>query len=220
MRFHQQAQKRQRRLFFEPLEERRLLAPVAVDDGYFMIQYAERLALVAPGVLHNDKGGAQSASILGQASHGTVDLKSSGSFTYVPSPFNYFGLDSFTYKASDGTGESNVATVVINIIRVQEGFPPNYDDAYETAEDIDLTVSAPGLLVNDPEFPGKPRGLMIITSTAHGAVFLSAGANQVGGFTYFPEPNYHGLVTFTYRVSDDDGNFSNLKTVAINVTAV
>ena len=42
--------------------------------------------------------------------HGTLTLNADGSFTYTPAA-NYNGTDSFTYKANDGTLDSNVATV-------------------------------------------------------------------------------------------------------------
>ena len=42
--------------------------------------------------------------------HGTLTLNANGSFTYTPAA-NYNGPDSFTYKANDGTADSNVATV-------------------------------------------------------------------------------------------------------------
>ena len=42
--------------------------------------------------------------------HGTLTLNGDGSFVYTPAA-DYSGPDSFTYKANDGTAESNVATV-------------------------------------------------------------------------------------------------------------
>jgi len=42
--------------------------------------------------------------------HGSVTLAADGSFTYTPAT-NFFGTDSFTYQASDGTTASAVATV-------------------------------------------------------------------------------------------------------------
>ena len=50
--------------------------------------------------------------------HGTVTLTPDGSFTYTPAA-NYNGADSFTYTATDGTADSNVATVTITVTRGQ-----------------------------------------------------------------------------------------------------
>jgi hypothetical protein len=46
--------------------------------------------------------------------HGTVVLAADGSFTYTPT-VNYNGTDTFTYRASDGTTTSNIATVTITV---------------------------------------------------------------------------------------------------------
>ena len=54
-------------------------------------------------------------------SHGTLTLNSDGSFTYV-NDGSASTTDAFTYKASDGTNESNVVTVTINITLVN--IPP------------------------------------------------------------------------------------------------
>ena len=54
-------------------------------------------------------------AIVTPPSHGT--LSGSGSTrTYTPDR-HYFGLDSFTFKANDGTADSNVATVGITVTR-------------------------------------------------------------------------------------------------------
>ena len=48
--------------------------------------------------------------------HGTVSrMQSYLSRTYTPSA-GYVGPDSFTFKANDGTVDSNIATVTINVI--------------------------------------------------------------------------------------------------------
>ncbi|MDP2734062.1 MAG: cadherin-like domain-containing protein, partial [Hoeflea sp.] len=48
-------------------------------------------------------------------------LNANGSFTYMPNA-NFNGSDSFTYKANDGAADSNVATVTITVIPVND--PP------------------------------------------------------------------------------------------------
>ena len=44
--------------------------------------------------------------------HGMLALSANGAFSYTPA-LNYAGPDSFTYRATDGTDNSNIATVQI-----------------------------------------------------------------------------------------------------------
>ena len=91
-------------------------APVAADDSYTTVLNTA-LVVAAAGVLANDTD-ADSNPLTGilvsSAGHGTVTLNPNGSFTYTPAA-NYSGSDSFTYKANDGSADSNIATAHITI---------------------------------------------------------------------------------------------------------
>jgi VCBS repeat-containing protein len=50
---------------------------------------------------------------------GVLTLNANGSFTYTPNA-NVSGSDSFTYRANDGTLNSNPATVSITIVPVND----------------------------------------------------------------------------------------------------
>jgi uncharacterized repeat protein (TIGR01451 family) len=92
-------------------------APVANDDSYTAAQDAP-LTVEEPGVVANDTdltGDQLSPILVAGPSNGTLRLnRFDGSFTYTPNP-GFTGTDSFTYKASDGDAESNVATVTITV---------------------------------------------------------------------------------------------------------
>jgi VCBS repeat-containing protein len=91
-------------------------APVANADGYSVAQGGS-LAISSPGVLGNDTdadGDHLTATLVATASHGSLDLDANGGFTYTPNSA-YTGADSFTYRANDGTANSNVATVSISV---------------------------------------------------------------------------------------------------------
>jgi len=95
-------------------------APVAVDDSYSTTQGAT-LNVPAPGVLSNDTDADLDPLIaikVTDPTHGTLTLNSDGSFSYV-NDGSAFTTDAFTYKASDGTNESNTVTVTINITLVK-----------------------------------------------------------------------------------------------------
>src|SRR5690606_27756395 len=107
---------------FESLELREMLAgePVAAGDSLYVSEVAN-LSIVAPGVLFNDfvVQAALSAVLASNHAHGTLTLEANGNFSYQPEP-NYFGPDSFTYRASDGTTQSNPATVQITVLPVAD----------------------------------------------------------------------------------------------------
>ncbi|MFC1794153.1 cadherin-like domain-containing protein [Planctomycetota bacterium] len=96
--------------------------PVALDDA-FLVKEDSVLSISAPGILANDSDvdlDALDALLDSGPSEGTLNLNSDGSFTYTPNA-NYYGADSFTYEAYDGTTYSNIATVTITVIEVPPG---------------------------------------------------------------------------------------------------
>ncbi len=98
-------------------------APVAVADSYTTSQDTA-LVVAAPGLLANDTdadGDPLTAVKVTDPAHGTLSLNSNGSFTYTPTN-GFSGSDSFTYKANDGTLDSNIATVSLQV--TAGGTPP------------------------------------------------------------------------------------------------
>lgn len=91
-------------------------APTAADDAYSTIA-GITLNLSSPGVLGNDSspgGAALTAQIVSPTSNGGVSLSGNGSFTYTPNP-GFTGTDAFTYRVSNGSALSNVASVTITV---------------------------------------------------------------------------------------------------------
>jgi hypothetical protein len=92
-------------------------APVANNDS-FNTSFAGTFNQPAPGVLANDtdaNGNALTAIMVSGPSHATsFTLNPNGSFSYIPQAM-YTGTDSFTYRANDGTANSNVATVQVGV---------------------------------------------------------------------------------------------------------
>jgi VCBS repeat-containing protein len=197
--------------------------PAAGGDSYSTAEDTT-LTIEAPGVLTNDGDPDTTTSTLTAAlvagpEHGTVTLNPDGSFTYTPAA-NFYGADSFTYKATAayGAGEpavvdSNVATVTITVNAVNDA-PLAANDAYATAEDTPLTVAAPGVLGNDADIDSAPAAV-VVAGPANGTLALNAD----GSFTYTPAPNFYGADAFTYKASD--GTLDSVPaTVAITVTPV
>ena len=59
-------------------------------------------------------GDALSYAIVGSPTHGTLGAVTGNRITYIPAP-NYSGPDSFTFRANDGTANSNTATITITV---------------------------------------------------------------------------------------------------------
>jgi VCBS repeat-containing protein len=96
-------------------------APVAADDAYTTDEDTA-LTVAAPGVLGNDSdpdGDQLTAVVASGPGHGSLTLSADGSFTYTPAT-NYNGTDSFTYRVSDGTLQSDPATVTITVNAVND----------------------------------------------------------------------------------------------------
>jgi VCBS repeat-containing protein len=188
--------------------------PAAADDAYSTTEDTA-LTVATPGVLDNDSDPDHdplSAVPISGPSHGTLTLKGDGSFTYSPD-HNFNGSDSFTYRASDGTLESNQATVTITITATNDR-PTAADDAYSTAEDTALTVATPGVLDNDSDPDHDPLTAVLGSGPSHDTIALNAN----GSFTYTPAHNFTGTDSFTYRASDGTLT-SSLTTVTLTVTA-
>ena len=119
-------------------------APVAANDGYSITQTLV-LNVAAPGVMTNDSDidSTLTAVLVTGPAHGTLTLNANGSFTYTPLS-TYFGPDSFTYQASDGSLSSNVATVNITVTQLQYTFmnvqnaPPPAGKAFNTGSAVPI----------------------------------------------------------------------------------
>src|SRR5678809_581026 len=92
-----------------------------------------------------DVDGNPLTAVLGTGpASGVLSLNANGSFSYVPNA-NFVGTDSFTYRANDGTENSNLATVTITV-NLNNQAPVANDDSYSVNRNTVLFVTAPGIL--------------------------------------------------------------------------
>jgi Tol biopolymer transport system component len=94
-------------------------SPVAKDDSYSASEDTALTVSAANGVLVNDTDTECDTLTAIEVSgpdpdKGTLTLNSDGSFTYTPNA-GFSGTDTFTYKANDGSLDSNVATVTLTV---------------------------------------------------------------------------------------------------------
>ncbi|MFT4546989.1 MAG: VCBS repeat-containing protein [Pseudoalteromonas tetraodonis] len=168
------------------------------------------------GVLNNDSGsGTLTATLLSQPANGSVSMETNGTFTYTPD-LDFAGNDSFTYRATDSTGNST-ATVNITVAPINDA-PTGVAQSYSTPEDQALSVGAvQGVLQGAQDVDNAPGQLTatLESDVGEGSLVL----NPSGAFTYSPRANFNGSDSFTYRVSDGVAE-SEIHTTTLTVTAV
>ncbi|NUQ65944.1 MAG: tandem-95 repeat protein, partial [Pirellulales bacterium] len=190
-------------------------APTAVDDAYSMTA-GETLSVAEGGLLANDTDGEGDplvVAVVAEPSNGTLVLNADGSFEYTPAE-GFIGDDVFTYVASDGQAESNVATVTISVVAANEA-PTAEDDSYSVDAGLVLAITENGVLTNDIDSDGDALAATLIDGPSHGTLVL----NTDGSFEYTPAEGFVGNDSFTYAANDGSAD-SNLATVAITVNPV
>ncbi len=117
-------------------------APEAALDAYACDEDSTLEIPAASGVLANDRapdGGAMAAELASAPAHGTVTLAADGSFVYRPAA-NFFGDDSFTYRARIGEAQSDPVLVLITVNPVN--VPPMISTWSPEGETVFLPVGS------------------------------------------------------------------------------
>lgn len=148
--------------------------------------------------------------------NGTLALAADGSFSWVPT-WNFNGTVMFTYRLCDEAGLCDQATATIVVTLVNDA-PTGADDMFIIPEGAALIGSVAG---NDADVDDPVSALLFAiadpgTAGANGTLALSPN----GALTYLPDPFFHGMVSFTYRVCDPQGACDPLTRVVIDVGSV
>ena len=194
-------------------------APVGSDDEYSTDEDILLTVSAASGVLANDldiDGDMLSAVAVTGTSNGSLSLNGDGSFTYTPNA-NFNGVDSFTYRATDGNLQSDVRTVTLNVAAVNDPSVSN-DDTYTVDQLTTLELSAAdGVLINNTDVEADPLQAILVDGPQNGQLILNAD----GSLTCTPNATFFGEDSFTYRSVDgtDDGSIATVRiTVQQTVT--
>ncbi|MEO9319699.1 MAG: Ig-like domain-containing protein [Nitrososphaera sp.] len=143
-------------------------------------------------------------SIVSSPTRGSMTHHDGNVVTYSPFDNVSSGSDVFTFKANDGTSDSNIATVSIDIS--QPLFA--HDQNVSTGENLPLTIS---LLVTGTGSESA-NNVTIVSMPVHGNLSAVLGRNV----TYTPNENFHGSDSFVFKVGNGIVE-SNEATVYIRV---
>jgi VCBS repeat-containing protein len=181
--------------------------PEALDDDVTVSEGGtiDTAAQGLPGLLENDydpDGDTLAAGLIGDVTHGTLNLAADGSFVYTHDGSEVVA-DSFSYEANDGNGGSDVAVVSITIVPANDP-PTAVDDEYAVAAGTAIDTAAsglPGVLENDSEPDGHPLRATLMDSVDHGTLDLNAD----GSFVYTHDGSDTASDSFTYEADDGLG---------------
>jgi VCBS repeat-containing protein len=179
-------------------------APAAIDGVLTVTQDSSNDAgtLVATDA----DGDPVTFSKVTDPTHGAVTVNANGSFSYTPTA-GFSGADSFTFKANDGTVDSNTATVSITVTKVNHA-----PTATAGTLAMDRNTPATGTVKgSDPD--SDALTFSVVTQAAHGAVVMQAN----GSFTYTPAKAFVGTDHFTFKANDGTVD-SAAATITVTVT--
>ncbi|MES9910239.1 MAG: DUF4347 domain-containing protein, partial [Candidatus Thiodiazotropha sp.] len=171
-------------------------------------------------VLNNDIGLGDTpvtVSLITDVTNGSLTLNGDGTFSYTHDGSENFN-DSFTYRVTDNDGETADATVTINVTPVSDQTPVANADSITVAEGGTATTLDGGfstVLNNDTGLGDTPVTVSLVTDVTNGSLTL----NGDGTFSYTHDGSENFTDSFTYRVTDNDGETADA-TVTINVTPV
>jgi VCBS repeat-containing protein len=149
-------------------------------------------------------------SVVAGPAHGILTAfdPATGAYTYAPAA-DYNGPDSFTFKANDGSADSNVATVTITVNAVNDAPVAVADSVNYTGPGMTFNVRA-----NDTDVD-NPTNSLTVTLTSPSANGGTISCDTSGTCTYTAPAGFHGADTFTYQVSD--GSLTSQATVTVNI---
>ena len=146
--------------------------------------------------------------------NGVLEFKKDGSFTYSPNP-NFFGVDSFTFIAADFELKSNVSKYTINVLPVNDKPILKSDTLFYQLfrNEILLLKTQEVLLYGVTDVDNTLADFSVLFDTNN-----TKGSIEKNGpdFIYKPNPNFIGLDSFSYKISDNV-DFTDVSTIKVRV---
>ena len=176
--------------------------PVAVADTVNAIEDQPFSGTLAGNDQLSGDGGNVFALVAGRGpSSGSIVFNPDGTFTYTPTA-NFTGVDSFSYTLTDADGDVSTAVASVNVASVND-VPTAVIDTIAAVEDTPFVGSVAGndSLSGDG---GNVFSLVAASGPAHGGILFNAN----GTFIYTPDANYNGPDSFSYSITDANGDVS------------
>ena len=183
-------------------------APVANDDTYSTNEDVQLVQLV-PGILGNDidvENDVLTITLLTDVVNGTLSLNSDGSFTYIPTE-DFNGTDEFTYTINDGALDSNIATVTITVIPVNDA--PIADPLAFSVANAGTSIGS--LTASDIDVPADTLEFSLLTAPVNGTVIILPN----GDYTYTHNGSDTLSDSFEFSVTDGDLTSTALVTITV-----
>ncbi|PYR72641.1 MAG: hypothetical protein DMF87_27575 [Acidobacteria bacterium] len=171
-------------------------APVAAADSYTATEDT-MLTVAAPGVQSNDAdvdGDSLTTVLVQGPTHGTLTLSAAGGFTYTPAP-NVSGVDTFTYKVTDGIADSAPVVVTIAVQPVND-VPSAVAKSLIARQNVVLPIVLTGT-----DADGDALSYQVTTAPAHGTL-----SGTTPNLLYMPNAGYAGMDSFTFVADDGIAN--------------
>ena len=136
----------------------------------------------------------------GSSAGGIIQVSPTNQILYTP-PAGFIGQDTFEYTMRNTAGETDTATVVVDVNLFFEN-PIAVDDSFDvTLNAIDVPLA---VLANDIEGRSGALTIIMVTSaSAGGQVSIATGGKSL---RYTPVRGFNGTETLTYTVADASGN--------------
>ena len=133
-----------------------------------------------------------------QPARGTVAISTNRlSVTYTPAN-DFAGNETFQYTVTDGLG-SVTASVAVKVLN-QAPWP--HSEILSAPEDTWVGYQSFHVIGNDVDPDGDELHIVSVEQPAHGQFLIAPDSSQ---FSYQSSPNWHGMDSFYYTVSDPFG---------------
>ncbi|HEY5936842.1 MAG TPA: Ig-like domain-containing protein, partial [Kofleriaceae bacterium] len=179
--------------------------PVVADDALAVSEDASGSVDVTAN--DSDVDSTLVVSAASDGSHGSVSF-SGGTVTYTPVA-NYSGADQFTVTVTDGTTIAT-STVFVTVAPVADS-PVARDDSGTLDEDGAIWIAG---LANDSDDDGDGLTITSVTPASNGYAWW-----HLDQLYYSADANFHGSDSFTYTVSDGNGEVGTA-TVHLTVNSI